>query len=671
MARPLLLVAASLAAAALAPAQSAPEDVVQNPEMVVTETTRPSDAAGVTRIGFQPEGDPGASAWDDLGRAVANFHASEGGSGGYGSLFALRGLANTPYFSDPAVTVYLDAIPLPSSFTYPSAIFGFGSASVFRGPEGTEFGRATDGGVVVFSPADLGSAAGGEVISGLGSYDSRQSAVEAHTAAGGAADASIAADYDAREGYIENQQLGIRADDRENESVFARMRLRPAAGEELTLEVLRTRSRDGAQPLVPLGGPLYEVSRAMEGVTDLDSWGAALKATFALPLSSTLSSVTSCTDWRMNPYESFLVLPPPLQNEVLQDQKSWNEELRLTSDPSAPVRGSLGAWLSRGTTDNFVDRAIPGLFPIEVSGFSQADSSAALFGEAVFDAGAAWRITAGLRAEDDAKAFARREEVPTPGLDYSASGRYGALLPRLAVDWQASADSRAEASVASGLRPGGFASFTDNPALIPFASERTTALEAGWDAALGHHAFDLAVRAFYDAISNLQIERSFSATDYLVATAPRAHAMGGELEGAWHPTGQWTLSAVAGWTDVRLDSFTAPLTGRDESGDEAPDAPHYNAGLEATYRPAKGWFSAGQLTAVGKTHYDELGTAEYSQRAYALLGLRAGYQAARWTLTVYGDNLAKAGYYALIIPGVNSGEPGAPRTVGARVALRF
>jgi iron complex outermembrane receptor protein len=373
----------------------------------------------------------------------------------------------------------------------------------------------------------------------------------------------------------------------------------------------------------------------------------------------------------MNPYESFLVLPPPLENRVLQEQKSWNEEIRLQSDPLAAFRGDIGAWLSRGTTDNFVDRAIPGLFPVEISSFEQGDRSAALFGEVVFSPGPALQVTAGLRAEADAKDFVRHEEVPTPGLAYVGNGRYDALLPRLAAGWAASADSRAEAAVAMGLRPGGFASYTDNPALIAFASERTTAYSIGWDTALAQKAVHLAVRAFYDAISNLQIERSFTATDYFVATAPRAHSVGAEVEGRWLPSRGWTVSVVAGVASVRLDRFVAPITGQDESGNEAPDAPLYNAGLEAAYRPGMGWFAAARLSCVGRTRYDELGTARYTQGAYSLAGLRAGYETRRWTIAAYAENLANTRYYELIIPGVNSGEPGAPRTVGAKASVKF
>jgi len=669
--RALILCLAARAAGQVAFSQAVPSDIVQTPGIVVTGSGLSFDASGATRVAIEPEVDTPMSSWDGLGRSVANLHVSESGAGGYGGLFEMRGLANTPYFGEPSVTVYFADIPLPSSFTYPTGIFGFGSAAVYRGPEGTEFGRATDGGVVEFTPPAPANAAAAEIIAGAGTYDSRQLSATAQTSASGSADAMVAAEYDARNGYIENQLLGVRVDDQENEDLFARARFRPAKGDEVTVEVLQTRGRDGAQPLVPLGGPLFDVSRSMEGVTDLDSWGAALKGSFSLPNSATVSTVTSYTDWRMNPYRDYLVLPPPLESVTLQDQKSWNEEVRLGTDPLAAVHGEVGAWLSKGTTDNFSGRSVLGLYPFEVSSFGQGNRSGALFGEVVFEPDSAWQLTAGLRAESDAKDFVRREQVPTPGLVYVGNGRYDALLPRIAASWAESAESHVEASVAMGLRPGGFSSYTDNPAFIPFASERSTAYSAGWETSLASKAVSLAVRAFYDDISNLQIERSFSAADYFVATAPRAHSAGGEVEGRWRPAPEWTLSLVAGLSSVRLDSFVAPLSGKDESGNDAPNVPLYNAGVEATYRPGKGWFAAGQLTAVGRTHFDEIETPRYTQAAYALAGLRMGYETTRWTVTVYGDNLANAGYYELIIPGVNSGEPGAPRSVGARVAIKL
>ena len=331
----------------------------------------------------------------------------------------------------------------------------------------------------------------------------------------------------------------------------------------------------------------------------------------------------------------------------------------------------FGLWLSNESTENYVDRSLPGLFPIEVSGFDQNSRSAALFGEAVYEFGPKWSLTAGLRAEEDERFFTRKEQVPIEGLAFVGSASNRALLPRVSLGHRLPRDDHLEFAVARGMRPGGFASFTDNPALIPFQAERSTVLSAGWDSSLGLHSLSFATRAFYILTDDLQVERSFSATDYFVANARQAHSDGVELDMSWTPTPLFKVIFDTGVDQTRLDAFTSPTSGLNESGNPIPGAPSYNAGIEAICRNARGWFAAGKLTAVGVTHYDELSTSMYTQSSYALLGLKAGFAGGAWTITLYGENLGKAGYYELIVPGVNSGTPGAPRTLGSKVAYKF
>lgn len=658
--------AAWLCLALGAQAQTGGEDeaVVQAPAVVVQGYPVSSAAAGETQIAWQPGTATPLGGWEELEQNAGNFHVSQAGAGGYGSLFALRGVANTPYFSDPAITVYLADIPLPSSFAYPEDLPGFASASLYRGPEGSDFGRATDGGVIVFAPAPAN-----EAIARYGSYDERSASVAAD-----ADDVLVLAGYDAREGYIANDEIGQRVDDQENENGYVQVGVPLGQSDKITLEAFGTRSRDGAEPLVPLGGPYYAVERAQEGVTDSDSEGAALRFDAALPGGGSLRSVTSFTAWRMDPFTDFLVLPPPIASEIIQDQKSWNEELHLSSGAGGAVTVTGGLWLSRSTTDNFVDRAIPELFPIEVSSFEEGSRQGAVFGDLKWGLGAqpsasgatrsTWTVSVGGRAEATERDFLRREAVPTPGLDYVGHDRYGAFLPKLALDWTGGEDEHAEFSVAEGFRPGGFASYTDNPALIPFTAERMVSYSAGCDKAWAGRVWQVALRAFDEEIANYQIERSYTATDYLVATAHRARAEGAEADLTWRPAAGWTLAASGGWTRAILLSYASPITGQNLSGNAAPYIPLYNANLEATWRPARRWFAGARESAVGRTYYDELETTAYEQRAYGLLEARAGYETKRWSLTVYGTNLTGRRYYELIIPGVNSGNPGAPRSEG-------
>ena len=666
------LVVACLAAASIpAQGQVADDAVLLNPELRVTEPRIVAESPSETQVPLAPAEGQSLGAWPTLNASVANLHLSDGGAGSYGSLLALRGLSNTAYFSEPAVTLYFGDIPLPAGFTYPSGFWGLGSVAVLPGPQGVRFGRATDGGVLLFTPAGEAPHAGGEWSAGAGSYAASQAILEAHTASSGALGAQACFEADTRSGYVSNQQTGGRVDDQADENAFVRLRLSPSSRNQFSLEILQSRSRDGAEPLVPLGGPYYAVRRPADGVTDLDAVGAALKGVVALAGGACVSTVTSYTDWRMNPYQDLLVLPPPLENRVLQSQKSWNEEVHLEGDPAAPLRLRTGLWLSRQTTQNFVDRSLPGRFPIEESGFEQGSWSAALFGDVAFAPAGPWSFDAGIRAEDDSKQFNRVEKAPDAGLAYEGRSLNRALLPRIAADRQLSQDSRLEASASLGMRPGGFASYTDNPDLIPFQAERVDTIESGWTLNPSNNPLALTVSGFYTAVRELQVERSFSAADYFVATARRAHSAGVEMKARWRPTEHLVATLDAGLDQARLDAFTAPLSGSSESGNPVPGVPRLNAGFEAAYRGDAGWFAAVGATEVGPTRYDELATPKYTQAAYTLLDMRVGIDLGHWTLAVTGANLGGTRYFALIVPGVNSGAPGAPRTFGTQAVLRF
>ena len=84
-----------------------------------------------------------------------------------------------------------------------------------------------------------------------------------------------------------------------------------------------------------------------------------------------------------------------------------------------------------------------------------------------------------------------------------------------------------------------------------------------------------------------------------------------------------------------------------------------------------GCFGRVDLVEKGRTFYTESEDPAYAQGAYGLLNARAGYEARRWRLTVFFDNITARDYYAQIIPGVNSAAPGIPRTAGSELALKF
>ena len=147
--KPLMVIALAIFSHTRAVAQ---DSILKAPSIVVEAKQLKADADGLTQVSFGQDAPLVAQGWNALSRMVAGLNISDSGAGSYGTLFALRGVSNTPYFSDPAVSVYIGDIPLASGFTSPTSLLGFTSASVYRGPQQESFfGRAAEGGVIVMN----------------------------------------------------------------------------------------------------------------------------------------------------------------------------------------------------------------------------------------------------------------------------------------------------------------------------------------------------------------------------------------------------------------------------------------------------------------------------------------------------------------------------------------
>lgn len=643
--------------------------VVRGEPVIVEESRLTTDAEGTTRVSLEDRSQINLPTTSGLSGRLANFHVSSGGAGSFGDLFSVRGLSNTPYFSDPAVTVYLDDLPLPSSFTYPNSLFGFSGATLFRGPQGSTFGRAGEVGVLVLQSTEPSREPTGELRGSFGNFDSRSVALAVRSARRETVDANVSVSFAQRDGYIRNTQLNQAVDDADSLSASARLRFRPTPTSEWTLQLLGSRQRNGAQPLVPLGGPLYRVSRGREGETEINAGGAALKGTFQTSL-GTLCSTTSYTEWSLDPFTNRLVLPPTLDSSLVQRQRAWNEELRLASGPRDPMPWLIGAWFSTTRTRSEVLRAIPNLFPIEGSQSEVHARTYALFGQATVFRINPWSITAGLRLEGTKKDFKRLETIPMPG-NYSDDRTFHAVLPKLTAEYQISEDTNATVSLSAGAKPGGWSAYTDKRSLARFDQERMIGIEAGVDRILAEKTVTLAARTFLYSIRDYQIERSFTTTDYLVVNAPRARSVGGELEASWRPHPNWSFAATLGVTEVTLRRFVDPFTGTNYAGNRAPYAPSYDANLSATFHDRRGWFATAEVSSIGKTFYDESEDPSFAQRARTVANARIGFDTPRWRVSVFGENLFDAHYYSLIVPGVGHGAPGAPRTYGIEAAVKW
>ncbi|HET7535823.1 MAG TPA: TonB-dependent receptor, partial [Candidatus Didemnitutus sp.] len=604
---------------AIASAQTPAEPVVKLDQLVVEGRLLTETPATVTVIPLEtlPVTETTTA---KLADRAPNFFIATNDAHSFTDIFSLRGLTNTPIFGDPAISFYLDDLPLGSGFTFPTDLVGFARAELHRGPtQNTVFGRAGSAGVLRVATPGLGAVPQGDLRVSYGNYNALDVAADVGSSSSGAVDAYVGADYASRDGYITNTKLNTDIDHKESTSGLARLRWRPSTTAELTLLVTALRARDGVQPLVPLGGPLFTVSRNSEGFTDLDAWNAALTAAFATPVGR-LSATTSVNDWDLGPYRSTLGFGfAELVNNVDQKQHAWNEEVKLVSSDKEALRWQVGGFYSDGYTDGAFQRVF-GPFPYEQSKSHVDARDLAGFGEATWALNPQVNLTAGLRLEQSRKTLHREETIPVPH-NFDGEAESSAWLPKIGIDYVASRETTFFGTAGAGYKPGGFSTFTGNAALAPFGPERTMTLEAGVTHTLASKSLSVTARAFYYDITGYQIERSFAtssvADDYIVVNAPKARSWGGELELAWKPVDGLTIGVDVGATDVTLREFTDPYTHVSYAGNRAPAVPTYDASLRLDYESRLGFFVGFDITANGRTYYTEAEDLKFGQKAYA------------------------------------------------------
>lgn len=661
------LVCATLGA--LLPALLLADAVEKLPTLAVTSSagTRSTEPS-VIRL---PEAGTATTDLADQARHTAGLTISDAGARGFGQIATLRGLGNTPFFSDSSAPVYLDDIPLASVFTFPTELYDLAGLAVYRGPQAaTLFGRAGDAGVIQLVSASPGREASNRARLSAGNHGLLSAAATSQQALNAQTDLSAGLSLSQRDGYLYNNQLQQTVDDRESFSGRIRLRYRPAADWEISLHALGQQARDGAQPLVPLGGSYDTVSRGQEGFTDTDFAAVALGITRQLP-TGMVSATTSYSDWQLSPYANRLVVFGGLDfdSELAQSQRTFTEELRFRHG-----QYSGGALYSTARTQGEVNRLFSG-FPIERSAYTTDADQAALFGRTDFAVAPAWTLTPGLRLESTAKDFVRTQTIPSSTV-LRRDNEWSAFLPSLAASHRLNETSDVTLSLARGFKPGGYSAYTGRADLAEFGAQRTWTLEAAYSHTPRDSVFTTTVRAYASRVRGYQIERSFAvpgsfSDEYLVVNAERARVLGGEVEAVWRAGHDVTVTLAASLSHATLASFTDPFTGDNYSGRQAPYVPSGMGSLRVDYRPATGFFAGAGATWTGTTYYDEQESEFFAQHAYTLLEADAGYAFARGELRFFGRNLTDEDYYSAITPGVGHGTPGAPFTWGAELSLRW
>ena len=515
------------------------------------------------------------SAGEDVLALAARVPAlyAESSNGRVAPRFYIRGLGNTDFdvAASQPVSIIMDDVVMENVVLKSTPIFDVDRIEVYRGPQGTLFGRNTTAGIVRFTSVKPTEAFDARAQASYGSFGSLtfDGAVGGAIAPGVNARASLL--YQHRDDWIDNTL----AAGEDNLGGFDEMagRLQVALEPMDNLDVLlnlHARDLDGTSAIfranvITPGTNGLNGNYDRERVTynqgggnpqNYKGWGASANVGYDFG-DMQLTSITA--------YEStdgsgrgdidggvagvgpgFIPFDSDTQDSI-DDLDQVTQEVRLASDTGGPLSWQVGAYIF--DSEFTVTTVGPAGFPPPAT-LTHGNQTWAVFGQASYDVTEQLSVTGGLRYTEDEKdltvlgAPANNRDTSDDHVSWDLSGMY-ALTPDISV----------YARAAEGFRgpsiQGRDVAFFAPPSLAE--SETVLSWEAGFKSTLLDDTLRLNAAAFTYEVSDIQLTAVGGGGNTVqLINADTGEAVGLEVDAEWAPTENLVFTGGFSWVDTEI-----------------------------------------------------------------------------------------------------------------------
>lgn len=648
--------------------RSSPDDLQ---ELIVTAQRREErlvdTPVSLTVVSPKTWSDMGVQSIPDFADSVPGMMVNSTGAGN--TDISLRGVT-TGADSSATTAIYIDDVPISgtaSFFTPDVALYDLDRIEVLKGPQGTDYGVSSMGGLLkyVTKMPDL-QTLGGSVQSGVaGIHDGGVSYNFAGSLNAPLINDELALRVSAYEnhggGYIDNVQLnhndinesdiyGFRAD-----ALFV-----PTDALSIRLTTFEQKIERGGPSTAdyningtPAVGSLDQIRYAPEPFhMDLRVTDATVKYNFG-PVS--LTSITSYQDFdeRLTTDDSYYLVPlldkapfnfnyGSLAAVVDSLNRKFTQEIRLASNSSRWLDWVVGSFYSHDSW-----REGPTFVPTDLSGAVVPDSNLlqsvtptrtdelAGFGDATLKISNSLDVTGGLRYSRTTLANVTNgsglfgENVPFSEAETHVVTYLGNI--RYHIDDNQMTYFR----YATGYRPGGPNGYAVDPLTgksigpAQYQSDSLKSYEVGYKGTTNDGRFGLDFATYRINWSNIQVQASSPDGFYFIENAPGgATISGAELALNARPVDHLTLTSALTVQDGYLRDADPALGAAD--GDHLPQVPRFMGNLGGEYvfdqsslQPSIG-ASARYIDARWLTFNGNITTRQYHLPDYAVLDVHSG-----------------------------------------------
>lgn len=677
-------------------------------EVSVNADRRESREAGTAAslTGFTARDIRSYRLWDlkDLSSLVPGFYSADPGDGR--NVTTIRGIGTTSY--NPAVVTYVDGVSQFSLDTYIPQLIDADRIEVLRGPQGTLFGRNAMGGVIQVTTRRPGNRTRTGFETSAGNYGLRRTTASLRSPiVKDRLFVGIALQEERRNGYFRNLFTGTDFDGLTQRTANLDLRYlsKGAWSIRMNLKGHRTENR-GAFPLAGSVDAAFENPYVLDQNATATMKDRGLNASLSMARSGQKTRLDMQTAWQGN----HRYYDRPLDGDfsradivsIYNDYGDkfnrvgvWTQELRLSSAPSAGGRLEWVTGLFLFTQDDPVRQATvfgkdAGFFGIPDKNFSLISQNlgkgtgAALFGHGTYRLTDRLSLLGGVRLDRERRRLDVRGEyekgssirfVTRP--DTSATGAYGAISPKLGLQYALDGGRLAYGTYSRGFRAGGLTTLGSDPGqppLIPYDPEYSDNLEAGLKGGAREGRLSYRLAVFHTSVTNAQVPTLLLPDAVtVIRNAGRMRSYGVEAETESRLAGGLSLTARLGLTDARYTRLVVGENGRqmDLSGNRQVFTPSHTALLATEYvRPIGSrhrWRFEARLEGVstGRQYFDLAN--RIAQSPHTLVNSRVGLSGSRWSLHAWARNLTGRTYIAYAYD-FGAVRLGSPRTWGITLA---